>query len=165
MTVPARWFSTNVNSGAVVEDCRYSVVFSGTLTVQLQPGASGTYAARLLDDWRESDGPPGSCNPRLMNTPDPYTEFGGVPVTPPGPQTTDAAVSAAALQFAWVSTGPINNGGTSARTATLLGAVSGTTVVARFTRTKSWSNPRGVGLSLFGTGAYQGSVDVVLTKQ
>jgi len=165
MTVPARWFSTNVASGAVVEDCRYSVVFSGTLTVQLQPGASGTYAARLLDDWMESDGPPGSCNPRLINTPDPYTEFGGVSVTPGGPQTTEAAVSAAALQFAWVATGPINNGGTSSRTGTLVGAVSGATVVARFTRTKAWSNPRGVGLSLFGRGGYQGSVDVVLTKQ
>jgi len=162
LVAPAHSRTTSMATGALVEDCVYSTVVSGTLTVQLKSAGSGTYTALLLDDWKESDGPPGKCNPRLPISPDPYTEFQGATVAPAGPHPAEAPVSATALQITWAESGTFN-GGPHSRAATLIGSVSGATVVAQYSRNRSFSNPRAQTLSY--SGGYQGSVDVTLVKQ
>jgi hypothetical protein len=154
VTTPEHARSTSIATGAIAEDCNYSIVMSGTLTLQLQSSGSGTYAARLVDDWSESDGPPGKCDPRLVNTLDPYTFFGGGSVKPVSPQDLQARVSASVVQFAWV------NGD---RAATISGVVSGASVVVRYSRTRAWSRPRGT--FLYSTAFSQGIVDLTLIKQ
>jgi len=123
---PTRSRSTEVVTGIVREDCLYSTLLSGTLTVQLRSAGSGTYTALMLDDWKESDGPAGRCDPRLINTPDPFTEFNGGSLAP-GEFPAESAVSATVLQIVWTDRGS-DNGRVQTRTATLIGSVSGSTV-------------------------------------
>jgi hypothetical protein len=159
---PTRSRSWQRDTGIVREDCNFSTSISGELILELKSAASGSYTGILFDDWRESDGPPGSCNPRLVATPDPYTEFRGESIT--RLNRTEAAVSATAANFAWVERGPLPNGsGTHSRSVVVTGVVSGATVVARFSRTRSWSGPRGEFLDQLG--GYQTSMDITLVKR
>ena len=96
-----------------------------------------------------------------MNTPDPYTEFNGSSLAP-GAKPSEASATASSVQLAWTEGGPVN-GGIHSRTMTFVGAVSGSAVVAKYSRLRSWNNQRGQ--FLWAVGGYQGSVDVTLVKQ
>ena len=128
--IPSTYVNTLVSDGSVAISCTYTAVVTGDLSLEISNGANGDVAARLTNNWVETEGDR-TC---------PFAVY-GAPITPVSPSVTEYEGPAATLTFGRADQGPGQNGtGVVVRSESFVGAVSGTTVVARVSRSFRFTN-------------------------